>query len=88
MGNLELCCMSFKKQMHYFVPRNIEIVYFMISEMAYAAILFALVRFSFIRCFSSGSALISLSISPKRVYDKSSAHPNAISRISEIENKL
>lgn len=34
-------------QMHCFVPRNIEIVSFMISEMAYAAILFALVSISY-----------------------------------------
>ena len=34
-------------QMHCFIPRNIEIVSFMISEMAYAAILFALVSISY-----------------------------------------
>lgn len=44
VGNFGLCVwVLIIWLMHCFVPRNIEIVSFMISEMAYAAILFALV---------------------------------------------
>lgn len=38
--------------------------------------------------FFPGSPLLSLSISPSRICDKSSAHPYAISGISEVENEL
>lgn len=77
-------------QMHCSVPRNIEIVSFMISEMAYAAILFALVStfILFIHCFFPISGLLFCSMLRNRSLWHSLAHPSTTPRTSEVENEV